>query len=382
VLFDLEKDTEDEENKIRKIPRIDDINSSIPMYIVFLLYADRFSMIRDRNNQEERNNIMETFILFYIEFQIIEKFIASFDDEALETFIHLFNRVFGRNFIPDTMPGLNNNVEVISISDTSDDSTNFSVDSLDRGTNVMSEEQLTPYNRMVMTYANTPVTNMSNIQQPIQQTPFALNATPIMGPQVQNIPSGSPITPYGRPFAGPIRGPPGGQIIRRGGQRTMTYTKPYTPYGGLNREVVNILNNNKSNLSFHVTVHLILAEGDKINFGDKFALACESSAQEIRRNWARITGQEYYPTPRTLTNVPSSQISSMTLQSGTIESSPSETEQQSSTTTASNSNSTETPTIVSSNKTNKSPIPSPNPPLPIVKNTDPVIAEPIDIDKK
>ena len=168
-------------------------------------------------------------------------------------------------------------------------------------------------------------------------------------------------------------------LIRRGGQRTMTYTKPYTPYGGLNREVVNILNNNKSNLSFHVTVHLILAEGDKINFGDKFALACESSAQEIRRNWAKITGQEYYPTPRSLSSVPSSQISSMTLQPGTIESPSSETEQQASTTT---SNSTETPTIVSSNQSNESPIPSPNPPLPIVKNTDPVIAEPIDIDKK
>ena len=370
VLFDLEKDTEDEENEIRKIPRIDDINSSIPMYIVFLLYADRFSMIRDRNNQEERNNIMETFILFYIEFQIIEKFIASFNDEALETFIHLFNRVFGSVFRPGSIPRLNR-VDVINISDTSSDFADFSVDSLDRDNNVMFQQQLTPDNRMSITNINTPYTNSSMNQQLIQQTPFTVdNAPPIMGFQGQNIPSGFPITP------------PGSQIARRGGQRTMTYTKPYTPYGGLNREVVNILNNNKSNLSFHVTVHLILAEGDKINFGDKFALACESSAQEIRRNWAKITGQDYYPTPRSLTNVPSSQISSMTLQSGTIESPSSETEQQASTTTSSNSNSIETPTIVSSNQSNESPIPSPNPPLPIVKNTDPVIAEPIDIDKK
>ena len=174
------------------------------------------------------------------------------------------------------MPGLNNKVEVISITDTSSDSDDFSVDSLYRGNNnVPSEQQLTPYDNNIMsiTNANTPYTNASGNQQLIQRTPFAVNATPIMGPQVQNIPSGSPITPYGTPF-GIItwRYHTWGPLIRRGGQRTMTYTKPYTPYGGLNREVVNILNNNKSNLSFHVTVHLILAEGDKINFGDKLHL--------------------------------------------------------------------------------------------------------------
>ena len=42
---------------------------------------------------------MKNFILFYIEFQIIEKFIASFDEQNLELFVHLFNRVFGKNFM-------------------------------------------------------------------------------------------------------------------------------------------------------------------------------------------------------------------------------------------------------------------------------------------
>ena len=202
VLFDLEKDTEDVESE--KIPRIDDINSSIPMYIVFLLYADKFSQIIQRNETEQRMDTMKNFILFYIEFQIIEKFIASFDEQNLELFVHLFNRVFGKNFRPDTMPGLNNKVEVISITDTSSDSDDFSVDSLYRGNNnVPSEQQLTPYDNNIMsiTNANTPYTNASGNQQLIQRTPFAVNATPIMGPQVQNIPSGSPITPYGTPFA-------------------------------------------------------------------------------------------------------------------------------------------------------------------------------------
>ena len=102
VLFDLEKDTEDVESE--KIPRIDDINSSIPMYIVFLLYADKFSQIIQRNETEQRMDTMKNFILFYIEFQIIEKFIASFDEQNLELFVHLFNRVFGKTL--DLIPCL------------------------------------------------------------------------------------------------------------------------------------------------------------------------------------------------------------------------------------------------------------------------------------
>lgn len=71
------------------------------------------------------------------------------------------------------------------------------------------------------------------------------------------------------------------------------------PFSGLTRNNIQIMNDKKSNLSFYVNVHLTLSPGDaKVSNLDKPGLACESSGQEIRRNWAKITGKTYFPTPR------------------------------------------------------------------------------------
>jgi hypothetical protein len=71
------------------------------------------------------------------------------------------------------------------------------------------------------------------------------------------------------------------------------------PLGSLSEHTVRIMNDDSSNLSFNVDVHLILAPGDEpIGIGDKIGYACESSRQETRRSLSEITGNPYFPTPR------------------------------------------------------------------------------------
>ena len=67
----------------------------------------------------------------------------------------------------------------------------------------------------------------------------------------------------------------------------------------ISREVVYILNDDKSNLTFQVNVHLTLAPGEAISRKDIPSLACESRLQAIKMNVAKIMGRQYFPTPRT-----------------------------------------------------------------------------------
>jgi len=62
--------------------------------------------------------------------------------------------------------------------------------------------------------------------------------------------------------------------------------------------VVDILNDDKSNLTFQVNVHLTLMPGEVISRKDIPSLACETRLQAIKMNLAKIMGRQYFPTPR------------------------------------------------------------------------------------
>ena len=66
----------------------------------------------------------------------------------------------------------------------------------------------------------------------------------------------------------------------------------------VSREVIDILNDDKSNLTFQVNVHLTLMPGEVISRKDIPSLACESRLQAIKMNLAKIMGRQYFPTPR------------------------------------------------------------------------------------
>ena len=75
----------------------------------------------------------------------------------------------------------------------------------------------------------------------------------------------------------------------------------HNPLTTLAKSTVQVMNDNKSNLSFSVSVHLTLKPGDEgIGIGDRAALACESSNTAMKRGLSEITGSTYYPTPRTV----------------------------------------------------------------------------------
>jgi hypothetical protein len=96
---------------------------------------------------------------------------------------------------------------------------------------------------------------------------------------------------------------PGPAPGTRMGTRMKSYMMPTNiaidPTNVLSEHVMRIMNDDSSNLSFKVDVHVILAPGDSsIGIGDKVGYACESSRQEMSRSWSEISGNPYYPTPR------------------------------------------------------------------------------------
>jgi hypothetical protein len=66
----------------------------------------------------------------------------------------------------------------------------------------------------------------------------------------------------------------------------------------ITRDTIDLLNEDKSNLTFQVNVHLTLKEGEGIDKSDVPSLACEARLQAIKMNWAKILGRQYFPTPR------------------------------------------------------------------------------------
>jgi hypothetical protein len=72
---------------------------------------------------------------------------------------------------------------------------------------------------------------------------------------------------------------------------------PYQP-SPITKDVIDILNDDKSNLTFHLNVHLTLRPGEVINKTDVAALSCEARLQAIKMNLAKIMGRPFFPTPR------------------------------------------------------------------------------------
>ena len=72
---------------------------------------------------------------------------------------------------------------------------------------------------------------------------------------------------------------------------------PYQP-APITKEVIDILNDDQSNLTFHLNVHLTLRPGIEIKKTDIPGLSCETKLQAIKMNWAKILGRPYFPTPR------------------------------------------------------------------------------------
>ena len=71
---------------------------------------------------------------------------------------------------------------------------------------------------------------------------------------------------------------------------------PYQP-APITKEVIDILNDDQSNLTFHLNVHLTLRPGIEIKKTDIPGLSCETKLQAIKMNWAKILGRPYFPTP-------------------------------------------------------------------------------------
>lgn len=82
---------------------------------------------------------------------------------------------------------------------------------------------------------------------------------------------------------------------QNGGFRQIGYNPPV-----VTKDTIDLLNEDKSNLTFQINIHLTLMEGETINNSDVPFLACESRLQAIKMNWAKILGRKYFPTPRTI----------------------------------------------------------------------------------
>ena len=92
--------------------------------------------------------------------------------------------------------------------------------------------------------------------------------------------------------------------IQGGATILTTNVRDTHPIGAVNKDVLHIMNDRQSNLSFHVKVHLTLMPGEVINASNIPSLACESRMQSIKMNWSKILDRPYYPTPRKLESKP------------------------------------------------------------------------------
>ena len=186
-----------------QLPRFDDIETSLPIYMYLLMYTS-YNSIKERTD----SRMFELFRPFYAEFSVIDSILSSTIEKQKERdeIKDLYNRAFLIEF-NDSYLIQSGKVEELSdtASETSED-TNKMIGGFSRGS---------PY-------------------QP------------------------SPIT----------------------------------------KDVIDILNDDKSNLTFHLNVHLTLRPGEVINKTDVAALSCEARLQAIKMNLAKIMGRPFFPTPR------------------------------------------------------------------------------------
>ena len=81
------------------------------------------------------------------------------------------------------------------------------------------------------------------------------------------------------------------------------YQNPYQNYHYLNRyglpysSLQNKSKEQKSKLSFYITIELELFPGESANLFQKSVVKCQSTFERIREAWADIFGYEYRPAP-------------------------------------------------------------------------------------
>lgn len=191
------------DDDVFNIPRFDDIETSMPFYMYFLMYAS-YNQIKERTD----DRMFKLFRPFYAEFSVIDTLVSdiivkkSEKDEFFDIYGSSFNLDFNHSYLIQ-------NEQVEELSDT----------------------------------------NTASSDDP----------SGMLGGFSRNVPhQPAPIT----------------------------------------KDVIDILNDDQSNLTFHLNVHLTLRPGIEIKKTDIPGLSCETKLQAIKMNLAKILGRPYFPTPR------------------------------------------------------------------------------------
>tara|TARA_Y100000816_G_scaffold289836_1_gene277156 strand:+ start:20722 stop:28095 length:7374 start_codon:yes stop_codon:yes gene_type:complete len=273
--FRRDKNTDSDsksETQTSKVPQLDDLTTSFPVYIYMLLYSQYNSVpLSERKDPYE---IFNSYILYYLEFSIIDTLINGLakSQEDLRQFSVLYKRIFSLDSRPvnlntDYFPAMQN--MIIQLSDTDSEGSAGSK----------------------LRIANEPfVHNIDVSDGDKKEYMNALTTRKIIDLTEGDDEDDNTTLTEARV---------GGQLASSSDSYSARNIYTSYPYGSINKDVLDIMNKKKSNLSFHVTVDLILKEGsEKTGFLDSVGLGCESRGQKIRRNWSAITGREYRPTPR------------------------------------------------------------------------------------
>ena len=202
-LIELKKSTSITDNNDIKLPRFDEIETSMPFYMYLFMYTS-YNQIKERTD----DRMFTLFKPFYSEFSVIDTLISDIivKTSEREEFSNLYNSTFNLEFNDSY---LIQNEQVQELSDNDSQGSNESQD--------------------------------------------------MLGGFSRNI--------------------------------------PYQP-APITKDVIDILNDDQTNLTFHLNVHLTLRPGIEINKSDIPGLSCESNLQAIKINWAKILGRPYFPTPR------------------------------------------------------------------------------------
>lgn len=294
-------------SKSASIPRLDDLNTGYPFYILLMMYG-AFNRAGDDPTKKQLETTYKMFPMFFLDFNTIDSIIDSMGEvnrpdvkssdmsswiNRREKFMELYYKTLDVLIVDTHMTPQSNVIELDNSSDGDDDETKPKRKSeLDNLKNESDEEpdltlgteikdDVRKSKRRDSMYVVDP--SQLDVSQPQEDSDLEFSVK-------SNDGNNSNKTDVDE----------NNEDIKGGASFITTNVTQTHPIGAVNSDVLDIMNQRESNLSFHVNVHLTLFPGPEIATRNIPSLACESRLQSIKMNWSKILGRPYYPTPRKL----------------------------------------------------------------------------------
>jgi hypothetical protein len=289
------------------IPRLDDLNAGYPFYILLMMYS-AFNRAGDDPTTKKLETVYKMFPMFFLEFITIDSIIDSMGDvnrpdvkspdmsswvNRREKFMELYYKTTNVLIVDKHMTPQSNVIEIDNSA--SDDEINDAENTDDKPRRRSELDNLKNESD-----EDVDLTLGSDMTKGVRKSKRRMSMYDKTLEEM-NTEMAKPEAEDDTPLEFSIKSGDGNDEDQKGGASFITTNVRQThPIGAVNSDVLNIMNQRESNLSFHVNVHLTLFPGSEIATRNIPGLACESRLQSIKMNWSKILGRPYYPTPRKL----------------------------------------------------------------------------------